>query len=86
VTWSFLLEQTDHQTVTLTQRRETLDGISDLSRNLTDAHNGRAAGIHRNHARRDEGDAPRHQDDSPCRERNVIDVATRQTTADGIHR
>jgi hypothetical protein len=40
VTWSFLLEQTDHQTVTLTQRRETLDGISDLSRNLTDAHMG----------------------------------------------
>ena len=36
VIWSFQLRETDHQTVILTQRREAPDGISDLSRDLTD--------------------------------------------------
>ncbi|HEX7161475.1 MAG TPA: SRPBCC family protein [Trebonia sp.] len=35
--WSFQLEETDHDTTVLTQRRETPDGISDLSLELTEA-------------------------------------------------
>lgn len=36
VIWSFRLEMTDHGTVILTQRRDAPDGISDLSRDLTE--------------------------------------------------
>lgn len=35
--WSFQLEEIDHDTTVLTQRRETPDGISDLSLELTEA-------------------------------------------------
>lgn len=38
--WSFRLERTDRDTTVLTQRREAPDGISDLSRELTDAYLG----------------------------------------------
>ena len=40
VIWSFRLEETDHQSVILTQRREAPEGISDLSRDLTEAYMG----------------------------------------------
>lgn len=36
VVWSFQLEETDHDTTVLIQRRETPDGISDLSLDLTE--------------------------------------------------
>lgn len=38
--WSFRLEETERHTTLLTQQRETPDGISDVSRDLTEAHLG----------------------------------------------
>lgn len=35
--WSFRIEESDHHTVILTQRRDAPDGVSDLSRDLTEA-------------------------------------------------
>lgn len=40
VIWSFRLEETDHRTVVLTQRREAPEGISDLSRDLIETYMG----------------------------------------------
>ncbi|MFC6703993.1 SRPBCC family protein [Flexivirga alba] len=40
VVWSFRLEKTDRDTVILTQRRDAPDGISDLSKSLTDTYLG----------------------------------------------
>lgn len=41
--WSFRLEETGRHTTLLTQERETPEGISDLSRDLTDAYLGGTA-------------------------------------------
>lgn len=37
VIWSFRIDETDHHTVILTQRRDAPDGVSDLSRDLIEA-------------------------------------------------
>jgi uncharacterized protein YndB with AHSA1/START domain len=40
VVWSFRIEETDHESVLLTQRRETPNGISDYSLDLTEKYMG----------------------------------------------